>query len=360
VDSPVVPVVTDAGSDDNAAAETPDLPNISEYWPDAPQRLGPPADHYELPGVEPDRTTPAWHVIASDHDDSVHGDEPGAGTNRITVEIPTGVRPRRPRWKSAALLAALLGAGAASAWVIIRPTGDDAAQPPPTFADQAASAEPTAAAPDTPPVSIGTPPPATGEQGPAPDAATFELVDGSTEVNVAIGPMEEGWFRVTTPEGSGVTPQAVVEDGTLRVRIEETGPEGSARVDVLLSEDVDWAVRAQGGFREATFDLSRGTISRIDLFGGLARMDLALPSQEETIPIVMAGGVNNWRITTDGEVPVRAAFRRGAGKVSLYGDKDKGVAREAELRRGSGDGGIDLNAEAGVGTLTVTDGGGPD
>ncbi|MEV6299965.1 hypothetical protein AB0M02_11245 [Actinoplanes sp. NPDC051861] len=334
MDSPVAQ--TDPEPEIDSQPSAPDLPNISDYWPDLPQRLGPEADHYELPGAEPDRTSPAWQAPASARL------EPA--TNRVTVEIPAGVRPRRSRWKSVALLAALVGVGGGAAWVIMKPTGGTPEQP--TFADRSA---PPAEAPANPPVSIGTSPPA----GPVPDAATFEMVDGSTQIFVTIGAVDDGWFRVTTPQGSGVTPTAVVEDTTLRLRIEPTDTEGSARVDVVLSDDVDWAIRMRGGFRTAMFDLSRGTVSKVDLVGGVNQLNLALPLSDATVPIVMSGGIKTWRITTAGQVPVRAAFRRGAGTVTLYGDEDRGVPRQAELAKGDGDGGIDLDAEAGVGSLTV-------
>ncbi|MFC7528350.1 hypothetical protein [Actinoplanes sp. GCM10030250] len=357
------PTSADAVVEPSAPAEAapgvPPLPNIADYWPDLPQRLGPQADHYELPGVDATRTGPAWQTTTGEPPagarDAGAGDA-GAGTNRLTVEIPAGVRPRRPRWKSAAMTAALLGVAGAAAWVIVKPGVNP--PPQPTFADRVASPEPSGALPANPanpPVSINTSPPATSAPPPSvPGAATFELADGSTEVNVTIGAVSDGWFRVTTPEGSGVTPRAEVAEGTLRVLIVPDGTKGSARVDVVLSEDVDWAVRMRGGFRTATLDLSRGSVSRIDLLGGTNRLTLALPRQDDAIPILMSGGVKNWRITTQERVPVRASFERGAGTVTLYDDRNRGVRRESELTSGSGPGGIELNAEAGIGTLTVS------
>lgn len=329
MDSPVADAQTETETDTS-------LPNISDYWPDAPQRLGPPADHYEAPGAEPARTAPIWHGPA--------------GVDRPTVEIPVGERPRRPVRTAGAVLAALLTAGGVTAWLVNR---SEPETPPPTFADGAASPAPTAAQPANPPVSIGTPPPSAPPSTAIPDAATFEFVDNTTELTVTIGSVEEGWFRVTTPRGSGVKPRVQLDGAALRVGIEPTGEKGSGRIDVLLSEDVDWTVRTRGGFRTAALDLTGGSVDRVDLLGGVAELDLALPRLRAELPIVLAGGAREWRITTDGRVPVRAAFRRGAGKVTLYGDREKGIERGDELSAGSGSDGIDLNAEEGVGTLTV-------
>ncbi|WP_328477705.1 hypothetical protein OHA21_25190 [Actinoplanes sp. NBC_00393] len=341
MDSPAV-------AEESTPPNPPDLPNISDYWPDAPQSLGPPADHYELPGVDATRTGPAWHVMA--------GASPPGAAERVTVEIPSGVRPHRSTAKRAVILAALLAVGAVAAWAVFRPASDEPRQP--VFAGPVASPAPAAAAPVNPPVSIGTPPPSTV---PVPDAATFEFADNTTELTVTIGAVDNGWFRVTTPRDSGVRPRTSLDGDTLRVGIEPTGEKGTGRIDVLLSEEVDWAVRTRGGFRTATLDLTRGTVDRIDLLGGMARLNLALPARDAALPIVLSGGVNQWRISTEGKVPVRAVFRRGAGRVILYGDRRNGLrrdaevstGRDAEVSTGRGAGGIDLNAEEGVGTLTV-------
>ena len=246
---------------------------------------------------------------------------------------------------------ALLSLGAATAYAVLRPQ----AEPETRTAPLPAATAPPVTATANPPVVIGTPSPsAPAETLPVPSAATFELADGTTEVNVTIGAVAGGWFRVTTPEGSGVRPRAVVDGTTLRVLVEPGAGEGSARVDVLLSEDVTWAVRTRGGTRQATLDLARGRLSRVDLAGGAARIDLALPGQETAIPVLMTGGVRSWRISTEGKVPLRAVFREGAGSVVLYGDRDRGVGRDTTLTLGRGRGGIDLNAGAGIGRLSVT------
>ncbi|MEU4562840.1 hypothetical protein AB0F72_31055 [Actinoplanes sp. NPDC023936] len=372
--------------DSQAAPATPaDLPDITEYWPDAPHRLGPVADHYELPGAEPTRTGaglpgagppragagpseagparagadvseagPARAGAGLAEADQARGGRGSAagaypGSARPTLELHLAERPRHTFRRAAVLVAVVLVIGAVAAWAALR-TDQEQARPP-------SFQPPAALTPANPPVEIGEPAP---DPTPAiPDAATFELVDGTTEVNVTIGalPVESGpngWFRVTSPDGSGVKPRAQLDGDTVKVFVEPTGPEGSARVDVLLSEDVTWSLRMRGGARVATFDLTRGTLGRLDLLGGTARTTLALPETGSPIPILMGGGVNTWRISTAGEIPVRAEFRKGAGTVAVYGKRDKGVAMGTTLTRGGGDGGIDLQAESGIGTLTVT------
>ncbi|MEU4692607.1 hypothetical protein [Actinoplanes sp. NPDC023714] len=325
MDSPAVPA-------DKAEAPT-EIPDISAYWPDAPHRVGPLADHYELPGAEPTRTG--------------RGLTPDAypGSTRPTLELHLNPRPRNGFRRTSVVAAALLAVTAGVAWAVLSDGEEETRLP--SFQPPAALA-PTGNAP----VQIGEPEPSTPPA--VPDAATFELVDGTTEVNVTIGKVPSGWYRVTSPDGSGVTPRAELDGDTVKVFVKGTGPEGSARVDVLLGEDVDWSIRMRGGARVANFDLTRGTLGRVDLIGGAARLTLALPRSEAAIPILMGGGVNTWKISTDGEVPVKAVFRKGAGTVTLYGDRDRGVPTGATLGSPSGGAAVDLTAEAGVGTLTVS------
>ncbi|MBB2944444.1 hypothetical protein FB565_004173 [Actinoplanes lutulentus] len=332
MDSPVAPALP---TPDPVPPAKPTLPDISEYWPDPdrpPHRLGPPADHYELPGTEATRTGLGL------------ADDAYPGSARPTLELHLHPRPRRGFRRTGVVVGALLALLALAGWLVLRDGEQETRLP--------AFEQPAALAPGNPPVVIGEPEPSQAVA--VPDAATLEFVDGTTEVNVTIGTVPSGWFRVTSPDGSGVTPRAQLDGDTVKVFVEPTGPEGPARVDVLLSEDVTWSLRMRGGARVANFDLTRGKLDRIDLLGGTARTSIALPAADTAIPILMGGGVNTWRISTDGEVPVRAEFRKGAGTVSLYGKRDRGIAVGTTSTAGSGDDAVDITAESGIGTLTVT------
>jgi hypothetical protein len=331
-------------SPDGAAPN--ELPDISGYWPDAPHRTGPPADHYEPAGAEAVRTEPAWQPRAS---------------QRPTLELR--IKPREPRrtpfWKPAAALAAAVLVAGAVTWYAAAPTepvaGPVITVPSPILV------------PDRPPVSIEASP--TGDalpegarpegalpEGALPAAATFELADGTTALGVRIGETEGGWFEVTSPSGSGVTPRTVLENGAVRVFVDTNGTTGSGRVDVVLSPAVTWSVLMRGGVRTASIDLTGGRAGRVDLLGGAAQLELALPRQDAVVPISMIGGIRDWRISTEGRSPVKAVLQRGAGAVVLYGTRDQGVDKGARFTVPGGTGGIDLIADEGVGTLTVAAG----
>jgi hypothetical protein len=341
VDSPAVPdtdAADPAGPDPGvielvitgpAEAEPPQLPDISEFWPDAPHRVGPPADHYEQEGSEAVRTDPAWMP---------------RGSHRPTVELHLAAsRPRSASRKPIVALAVAVIAAAGLAWYAIRPTEPTAGL---------VLTEPTVTAPaEQPPVSIGTTAPVPA----APDRATFELTDGTTALAVRIGDTGDDWFQVNSPIGSGITTRTEVQGSTVRVFVDDGADPGTAEVNVVLSPDVTWSVLMLGGVRTAAIDLTGAKVGRVDLVGGAAEIALALPRQDAVVPVSMTGGVRDWLISTGGRAPVEAVLERGAGVVDLYGDRKQGVNRGTRFTAGSGDGGIDLVAENGVGTLTVAE-----
>jgi hypothetical protein len=351
VDSP-------APQTDEPSGNPPGWPRISDYWPDAPQRLGPPADHYELPGVDATRTGPALHTRPS----------PGStATTWIGTPPSRTGRDLRPALFLAAVTL-LVGGGVFAVVSYARSDGDTTTTlPAPTLPAPIVAGSPAA----TPPVSVGASPspspaatpgsaaaPGAGGRTTAPpmipDAATLEIADGVTQLRIATGNVTNGFFKVGVGEDSTIRAKAVFDDGTVEVTATPNGRKnGTARLEVLLSDDVRWSLRMRGGVSEAAIDLSGADVGDIELIGGAATVDLSVPDQHDAIPIVERGGIGTWRIVTDGRQPVRASFRAGAGSVTLYGDTDAGVDKGATLRDGRGDDGIRVDSEGGVGALTV-------
>jgi hypothetical protein len=226
-----------------------------------------------------------------------------------------------------------------------------------------ASPQPAIAAPaPSAPVSIEpapTGPPATTAPPPTTAALPFtsggfELVGDVTELTVSIADLGTDPIRATTPAGSGLKLRTTVGDGVAKLFADPTGAKGGGRVDVRLNRQVTWSVRMTGGVRDGTFVLTGGSIRRIDLTGGAARLTMTLGTPEETLPIRMTGGVNTWRITTATEVPVSVLLRQGAGEVTLNGHRTRNIKRNTNVRDGAvGNGGVGIDCVAGVGTLTV-------
>jgi hypothetical protein len=315
------------------APTPPPFPSISDYWPDAPHRIGPKPDHYS------DEPT------AASVDALLRSGRRERRVPPPPVEVPTR-RPRRLRTGLGITVAALLLAG--SGLVVAKVARDS----------RGASAAPAAPPPPAPSATATT----TAEVGPlsAPargrTRARFELVSDTATIDLRAAALDGDLYRITTPEGSSVAPRAAIGDDGVRLFLDDNGERGDAAVTVVLSADVRWSLRVTGGVKRGVFDLSGAEVDGVDFAGGATRIDLTLPRPDGTLPVRMSGGVNRFEVYTGGKVPVRVRTRQGAGQVRLDGRTDDGVARGASfLSPGWADSTnrIDLDAVAGVGTLRV-------
>ncbi|AGZ41842.1 hypothetical protein [Actinoplanes friuliensis] len=307
-----------------AAPASPTFPSISDYWPDAPHRIGPPADHYsdEPTAASVDsllRKSRTFHPVAA-------------------TSAPPPPR-RRGRRVYGFVLAAVLLAGAGL--FVAKVARDQEREPGPV------RAAPTPVT--TTPNSLSAP--ARGRT-----EARFELVSDTATIDLSTAALGADLYRISTPERGSVVPRATIGDTGVRLFLDDNGERGDAAVKVLLNTDVRWSLRISGGVRQGVFDLGGAKVGTVDFAGGAARIDLTLPAPDGTLPIRMSGGVNRFEVRTGRDVPVRVRTRKGAGQVKLDGRTDDGVARGAAFLSpgwSRSTDRIDLDAVAGVGTLRV-------
>jgi hypothetical protein len=331
--------------------DEPALPSISDYWPVAPHRVGPPADDY----TEDPRVAEQWvvtalpiPVTAPPADEPIPADEPSVRLRAVAGRLDG--EPRRRAGRLASVLTALLLIGAAVVLVTLNrsggvPDGSSAAPAGSRAAPTGAATRPPALAPNE--VSA-----IAGDR----TEARFELVSDVAAIRIRTAVLGDDLYRISTPADSSVLPKAEVGDAGVRLLLGLSGKQGDADVDVVLNARVRWSLRLTGGIRKGAFDLGDGKLDEVDFRGGATRLDLTLPVPDGTLPVRMSGGVNRFDVRTADGVPVRIRTRRGAGQVVLNGRTDDGVARGASfLSPGwarSADR-IDLDAVAGVGTLRV-------
>lgn len=319
----------------------PALPNISDYWPDTPrrQRAEPPPVPMETMVTDRRARRPA--VMATLLAVAV-----AAGAFLLSRPLTsTDSRPVAAAPTTATATVPATEAPASVAPANVAPSATPTTAATPSTPVPPALTAPTAEAPAPPPK-----PPAVTE-------ARFELVTGVTELIVRTADLDGAPFRVTTPKDSGLDVDAAFTGGTLRVRADPDGAaSGSGRVDVLLSSKVVWRLRMGAGVHAASFDMGGGTVREIDLIGGAQAVDLELGRLDETLPILMGGGIHTWRIRTSERVPVKVALGSGTGALTVYGDERGGISGGETVRDGDlGDRpGLDIDAEAGVGSLKIS------
>ncbi|MFC7277048.1 hypothetical protein ACFQS1_23910 [Paractinoplanes rhizophilus] len=340
---------------------TGEWPRIADFWPDAPHRMSPEADYY--PGDDPAEATAPPPYPNQAPPSRLIGPPPAPagkalrfllGLLAVTVFLGGSV---------IVLARMVLGGDGTSVAVTTPPAADPqpsasaAPNPPVSIAPQA---PPSAGAPAIP---SATTRPTTAPADPPFSSGTFELGSDLAVLIVSVAAIGADPVRVSVPAGSGIKPRLDRDGSTVRLtaKVAEDAA-GTDPVTVRLNSRITWSVKMTGGVRDARFSLADGWVRRIDLTGGAARIDMSLPTPGETLPIRMTGGVNTWNITTAKEVPVRVLLRDGGGRVTLNGDRTRGIDRYTRLRADGRDdvesGGLDIEAVAGIGALTVAPAGG--
>jgi hypothetical protein len=187
-------------------------------------------------------------------------------------------------------------------------------------------------------------------------AAALEIVDGVTSVRLKAGSLGDDLYRISVPRGSGVAPRADRDGGNVRLYLEPTRWNGPGIVDIAVNSGVAWTIRLDSGVREATLDLSGGKVDGIDLAGGASRIEVALPVPSRVVPIRETGGVDRFVVRVPAATPLRVQVGSGAGQVTVGGTVRQGVA-PGQVFTANGWGqtntGVDVQAQAGVGALTV-------
>jgi len=339
---------------------TAEWPRISDYWPDAPHKMSPQADYYP------------------DSDDQVTAAPPAYTQETAAAQPPRLISPPPPPARKGlrlllgalAMVVFLGGSVVVLARLVLRddatpangtappaPTAAEPAPSPPVSVAPSPTATPTTAAASTPPQTVTIAPPATLPF----TSGSFELASDVAVINVSVAAIGTDPVRVSTPDGSGLKTRLTRDGSSVKLTAQTVDKNGSGQVDVQLNSKVTWSLRMTGGAREENFALAKAWVRRIDLIGGVARISMALPTPDETLPIRMTGGVNTWKITTPVRVPVKALLRDGGGKVILNGDETDGIDRNTTIRADGGNndsGGLSIDAVAGLGTLIVAPAGG--
>jgi hypothetical protein len=188
------------------------------------------------------------------------------------------------------------------------------------------------------------------------DVTAFELVNGADVVRVRVADLGADRFDVSTPDGAKVAPGVEVTGNEVVAGLHDTGEQGPAVVNVLLSSAVRWHVRLAGGAADEAVDLTGGPGGDVDFSAGTSRADVALPAGKGTQRVVLSGGAGQFTVRLAGDAPARVAANGGAGTVTVDGGTHSGVAGGSLWTPpgwASANDRYDIDATAGVSTLTV-------
>jgi hypothetical protein len=190
--------------------------------------------------------------------------------------------------------------------------------------------------------------------------ASLDVLSGTTVLTIGTANFGPGGslLTVTTPSGTPV-PQlsASNPDGAGNGTLVDLTAPNSPAVTVTLNADVSWQIDLDGGASRTDVDLRGGQLSGISFNAGSSLVTLALPQPHGDVPVQMVGGASDFQLSLPAGVPARVTAGGGASEVSLEGDQHTGVAGGSVFTTAGwapGVTGFDVDATAGVSTITVT------
>jgi hypothetical protein len=160
---------------------------------------------------------------------------------------------------------------------------------------------------------------------------------------------------------SGALPAVVVSGDRVQVQLVDAEHAdgvvpGPSALEVLVSDQVTWAVRLDGGATETAVDLSRGRLAALEFGAGSARIEAALPRPDGTVMVRMSGGASTFALHLPDGVPARVGIGGGASSVTVDGVTRSGVSGGVTWDApgwGSASDRYDIENTAGVSTLTL-------
>jgi hypothetical protein len=111
-----------------------------------------------------------------------------------------------------------------------------------------------------------------------------------------------------------------------------------------------------GGTERTVADLRGGNVAAVTFTAGSDAIDLSLPEPRGMVPVRLAGGASQFRLSVPGGVPVRVTAAGGAGEVSVDGASYSGVGGGSVFATSGWSAtaaGFDVDATAGTALLSV-------
>jgi hypothetical protein len=184
-------------------------------------------------------------------------------------------------------------------------------------------------------------------------AATVELVSGATAVSVVSADLGASRVRVSTPADAGQRPALTVAGSVVSVQLLQTATPGPSAVTIELDRRVRWDVRLSGGATSETLDLGDARLSAVSFLAGATTIDLRLPAPSGAVPIRLAGGATSFAVHVPAGVATGVRVGGGAGSATVHGVTRAGIPGGTVLRTAAEPDRYDIDAVAGVSTLTV-------
>jgi hypothetical protein len=193
--------------------------------------------------------------------------------------------------------------------------------------------------------------------------AALKVTAGTPFLDVSMGRLGGTLLRVSTPDGAPVRP---VLSGSELIVLSLAGASAAPGapqsqpgyvVKVVLNSAVTWSLDLAGGTQRTQADLRGGKVAGVAVMAGTAVLDVSLPRPSGTLPLLLAGGVSQFRLSLPGGVPVQVTVGGGASFVSVDDQNLTGIAGGTVLTPpgwAAATSRFDVDATSGFSQLTVS------
>jgi hypothetical protein len=154
--------------------------------------------------------------------------------------------------------------------------------------------------------------------------ADFEMSSGVTTLSLHSGDIGGALYRISTPNGAGQLPTAVLSNNEVVAQLVNSGVSGPSVVDIELSDAVTWTIHFDGGSTEVNIDMRNGGLSVLDFGAGVTRIDATVPSGVESVR--MSGGASEFAVHAPQNLPARVTMGGGGGSATIDGTDHSGIA----------------------------------
>jgi hypothetical protein len=159
-------------------------------------------------------------------------------------------------------------------------------------------------------------------------AASLDINYGAASIDVKAGSLGDSLYQAHIDYPAGENPPTISldrETGSFQIHESSTFSPfhlfgGNRRhVQVTLTDQVPWSIHLGGGAANLHLDLSHAQLSKLEISGGVNRLDAQLPSPKGTVLIAVSGGANNVTMVAPAHVQWRVAVSGGVNAVTING-----------------------------------------
>jgi hypothetical protein len=168
-------------------------------------------------------------------------------------------------------------------------------------------------------------------------AATLDLGYNGATVDIQAGSLGDSLYQARVDYPGSDNPPTISldhESGTLQIS-ESSGFSplrlfGAARrhVVVTLTDRIPWTIKLSGGTTNAHLDLRRLQLTKLEVSGGVSRMDVQLPSPKGTVLIDISGGVTNLTLRAPAGAQWHVAASGGVTGLRINGSMFAAIGGE--------------------------------